>query len=307
MKEEVFREIAGQLREGSAAQLVFEAEGERFVRRWVPKERLLLLGGGHIALPLCRIGAMLEFEVTVVDDRPDFANRLRFPEAAEVCCGRFEEEIRRFGLRETDYVCVITRGHRWDAECLRTILGEEKAPFYLGMIGSKRRVAGLRELLTEKGVNRERLDALCAPIGLPIKAETTQEIAVSIAAQLVEYRRRDSCRTAEGERLVRTNADLEVLEALGGGAGKRTLALVIRTRGSTPVKSGALMAVDRLGKTTGTIGGGCSEAEVIQLARRMAGTGEKQVVRVDMTNDAAAEEGMVCGGTMEVLLESVDG
>ncbi len=305
VKEEVFRRIWEQVREGQTAQLLLEAEGERFLRRWVPRERLLLLGGGHIALPLCRMGAMLDFEVTVVDNRPEFANRLRFAEAEDVRCGEFSREIGRFGVRETDYICVITRGHRYDAECLRTILGGETQPFYLGMIGSKRRVAGLRELLKEEGFSEDRLNALCAPIGLPIRAETTQEIAVSIAAQLIAYRRGEVPRQ-EGERpLMRTTPDLPVLEALASGGGRLTAALVIRTKGSTPVKSGALMAVDELGHTTGTVGGGCSEGEVVQLARRMAGKQEKRVVAVDMTNDAAAEEGMVCGGTMEVLLESI--
>jgi xanthine dehydrogenase accessory factor len=84
------------------------------------------------------------------------------------------------------------------------------------------------------------------------------------------------------------------------------LALVLETKGSTPVKGGAIMAVNALGKTRGTVGGGCSEAEVIQVARRMVGKKEKQVVMVDMTNDVAGEEGMVCGGTMKVLVESME-
>ena len=92
----------------------------------MPKERLLVLGGGHIALPVCEFAAKCGFEVHVVDDRPEFANRSRFPDAADVTCDSFENGIRKFGVTPFDYVVVITRGHRHDADCLRVLLpGEE--------------------------------------------------------------------------------------------------------------------------------------------------------------------------------------
>ena len=139
--EKVKAEFARVLREteaGRAAAIERVVEGRRYVRRFVPEDRLILLGGGHIAVPLCAIASMLDFSVTVVDDRPSFANTSRFPTAAHVVCNSFPEAIRGLGIRPTDYVCVITRGHRWDADCL--VFDFEK----LDYVSS----AGLRVLLS---------------------------------------------------------------------------------------------------------------------------------------------------------------
>lgn len=333
MRYTIFQEIRQKLQEGMCVDQVLYTPHGTYVRRWAPKERLILLGGGHIAQPLCRIGAMLDFAVTVVDDRPDFANRLRFPEAEQVICGDFGEAIDRLHPGAEDFVCAITRGHRYDADCLRRLLSGDETK-YLGMIGSKRRVAGLMELLRQEGYEGARLERICAPIGLAIYARTTAEIAVSIAAQLVEYRRRETGGSGTGktEYLPQTNVDPKLLSVLAEPREPRepqVIAVVISTKGSTPVKAGAMMAVGRLGRLAGTVGGGCGEAEVIQVARKMAARDnapqirnsgsqsqkhtsqlqnqawEGTVIQVSMTNDAAAEEGMACGGTMEVLLEPV--
>ena len=130
-----FDELYQAVREGRPAAMTVEAEGTTYVRNFRPQERLILLGGGHIAQPLCRYGADLGFAVTVVDDRPSFANRGRFPEAKEVICDAFPDALRSLKIHEQDYVAVITRGHRYDADCLRTILAGT-FPKYLGMIGS---------------------------------------------------------------------------------------------------------------------------------------------------------------------------
>jgi xanthine dehydrogenase accessory factor len=303
MKKEVIQNVRKTLEAKQPAELSFKTDGREYVRRWSPKERLILLGGGHVALPLCTIGAMLNFRVVVVDDRPSFANRLRFPEAEQVICDPFEKAVDELEINKEDYVCVITRGHRYDAECLRKILGQkDRFPHYLGMIGSRRRVKGLKELLLEEGYAQEELDKINAPIGLPIHAETTTEIAISIAAQLVEYRRGEYAHTGF---LAQQNIEETVLKALGEEEGW-VMALILETKGSTPAKDGAIMAINALGQTRGTIGGGCAEGEVIQIARKMTGTKERKVVTVDMTNDIAGEEGMVCGGWMRVLIEDME-
>ena len=157
----------------SFARVTAEYDGETLTvcEPVMPKERLLVLGGGHIALPVCEFAAKCGFEVHIVDDRPEFANRSRFPDAAEVVCDSFENGIRRFGVTPFDYVVVITRGHRHDADCLRVLLpGEE--PAYLGMIGSRRRTKGLLEMLKEEGFDTDRLGKICTPIGLDIGAIT---------------------------------------------------------------------------------------------------------------------------------------
>lgn len=107
------------------------------------------------------MASMLDFSVTVVDDRIAFANSERFPEATQVTCNSFRSAISDLKIRATDYVCVITRGHRWDGECLREILSGT-LPSYLGMIGSKRRVEGLLGVLAGEGFSTDLLDCIDA-------------------------------------------------------------------------------------------------------------------------------------------------
>lgn len=190
---EQFGEIRERAERGLPSALRFEAEGRELTRNFLPNERLILLGGGNIAQPLCRYAADLGFEVTVADDRPSFANRPRFPEAHAVYCDLFPAAIEKIGIGEGDYVAVITRGHRYDADCLREILGGTM-PKYLGMIGSKRRTTGLLNLLESEGFDRARLDAIHTPIGLDIGALTVKEIAISIVAELIACRRAETRR-----------------------------------------------------------------------------------------------------------------
>ena len=280
-----------------------ETEGKITVGEpFSPPERLIVLGAGHIAVPVCDFAAKSGFEVYVCDDRPAFANTARFPLAREVLCDSFESCIDRLRLTRYDYVVVITRGHVHDADCLRAIF-KGTQPAYLGLIGSRRRVAGLMRLLRDEGYDAEKLAAIHAPIGLAIGAVTPAEIAVSICAQLVEHRRALPETEYPGTLLEQTNSDLSAIRYLAENAEPKALLLVLTSTGSTPVKSGALMAVNKLGTGCGTIGGGCSEAAAMQRARKIIGSGESCVIEIDMTNDVAADEGMVCGGTMRVLVE----
>ena len=295
--------IREKLETGGRASFVRSVGDRTYIRQFVPRERLIILGAGHIARPLCEMAAMLDFEVTVVDDRSSFANNERFPDAAHVICESFIKAIGNLGIRSTDYVCVVTRGHRWDGDCLREIFrGEQHS--YLGMICSRRRVAGLFDLLKEEGFAQELVDSVHAPIGLRINALTPAEIALSICAEMVAHRRSNEIREAD-EVLEQKNIDNSVLDFLAHGPGKKAVMMVLESGGSTPVKTGAMMAVDFIGNTYGTIGGGCSEAAVIGKARTIMGTGGWTVADVDMSNDVAAEEGMVCGGHMRVLIEDV--
>ena len=117
--------------------------------------------------------------------------------------------------------------------------------------------------------------------------------------------RRQYVRKDQRVTLDQTNTDYAMLRFLAEGTGSKACALVLSSTGSTPVKPGAMMAIDYLGNGYGTIGGGCSEAAVMVRARKIMGTGKSCVVEIDMTNEVAESEGMVCGGTMRVLLEDV--
>ncbi|MDD5931386.1 MAG: XdhC family protein [Oscillospiraceae bacterium] len=304
MKRQDFQTVLDRLRSGETAELTVEAEGTSYLRAFRPGERLLLLGGGHIAQPLCGLAAKLGFSVFVADDRPEFSSASRFPEAKGTFCADFPTAIHTFGVRERDYVAVITRGHRCDAQCLRTLL-PGTMPKYLGMIGSQRRTAALLALLKEEGFDPARLAAIRTPIGLPIGALTPQEIAVSIAAELIFVRRAGAPRHGEGQRLVNEDVDLKTLTYLAEDSSPKALALVLETSGSTPAKSGSLMAVDAALRITGTIGGGCGENAAAQAAFRLIGTGESRLLTVRMDHDVAADEGMVCGGNMLVFLSDI--
>jgi xanthine dehydrogenase accessory factor len=150
---------------------------------------LVIVGAGHIARPLCRIGAMLGFRVTVLDDRPEFATTERFPEAARVLRADFAEPLRGIETGPATWLVLATRGHRFDFDALRDVLRRPEPPAYVGMVGSRRRTkAALHELLRD-GVAPERLRLVRSPIGLDVGAETPEEIAVAIAAELVQVRR----------------------------------------------------------------------------------------------------------------------
>ena len=319
MKREKLREILSKVQRGESAYMEVDQKDIKYVRRFIPSERLIVLGGGHISQPLCHIAVMLGFEVTVFDDRPDFANEKRFPDVAAVKCDEFRQAIRKLQINSRDYVCVITRGHQWDGECLREILSGTH-PFYLGMIASKRRIKGLYDLLESEGFDRGILEGIYSPIGLSIGAVTPTEIAVSICAELVQKRREDTARgtvetpsaktvgTTETKTtafLEQTNVDIDMVNFLLEEDRAKAIMLVLETRGSTPAPSGSIMAIDPISRSFGTIGGGCSEADIMGLARRIARNGGSQIVTVDMTNEVAAQEGMACGGTMEVLIEAV--
>ena len=276
-----------------------------YYRKFIPQERLIVLGGGHISQPVCHIASMLGFDVTVVDDRPVFANYERFPDVSKVICEEFRPAIRELQINENDYVCVVTRGHQWDGECLREILSGQM-PSYLGMIGSRRRVKSLYDVLEDEGFDRDVLESIHSPIGLPIKAVTPAEIGVSICAELVAHRRLQVGTADERPVLEQTDVNKEMLDFAIDGNEAKAIMTVIGTKGSTPAPSGAMMVIDTLGNSKGTIGGGCSEAEVIGLARRIAAEGGSEIAYIDMMNEAAEEEGMACGGTMEVLIEAIE-
>ncbi|NLP37534.1 MAG: xanthine dehydrogenase [Firmicutes bacterium] len=274
------------------------------IEPFYPEPRLLILGGGHIAKPLCRYAAGVGFAVTVVDDRPAFANRHRFPEADEVVCASFAEAIEEFHFTPFTYVVIVTRGHRHDRECLRAVLPKRWA--YVGMIGSKRRVAGILSQLQEEGFNPHLLAKINTPIGLAIGAVTPEEIAVSILAELISYRRLAEPKLGKDSKvLTRTEFDRQVLEELAQENGeKKAVVTIVATRGSVPRKAGAKMIVWPDGRIVGSIGGGCSESDVIREARMLMDDGGCKLVTVDLTGEIAEDMGMVCGGTMQVLIES---
>jgi xanthine dehydrogenase accessory factor len=162
---------------GDALELYLE------VRR--PMRELVVVGAGHVAQPMAHLGALLGYRVTVLDDRPDFATRERFPDADRLVRADFGDPFADVVLHDRSHLLLVTRGHKYDYECLIRALRADPPPAYIGMIGSRRRVRATYVQLVEEGFAPEILERIHAPVGLDIGAETPEEIAVSVAAELV--------------------------------------------------------------------------------------------------------------------------
>lgn len=300
--KQALQTILGQVRAGHMAQLTLTTAQGTYTRRFQPRERLILLGGGHIALQLCPLAARLGFSVTVVDDRAEYASPERFPKAEATLCGSFSEVVKALNPGEGDYVAIMTRGHRCDGDCLRALLNLTEFPGYVGMVASRSRGMDLLNQLRGEGFAPTRLERIHTPIGLAINALTVPEIAVSIAAELVQVRRTGTPRRGKGTTLTQTEVEKRVLEFAVEDPEPKALVVVLETRGSTPVKSGALLAVDRSLRSVGTIGGGCGESVCLRKARALVGTGEQKLLRLSMDGKDVHGQDMSCGGEMLVLL-----
>lgn len=158
-----------------------------FIEPVLPLPRLVIAGAGHVGRAVARLGSLLDFSVTVIDDRPDFANAANVPEADEIVVGEIGEAVRKIGDSPDNYFVIVTRGHQKDGEALRAAVGRPAA--YIGMIGSKRKIELMHcEFLESGWATAEDWARVHAPIGLEIGSKTVEEIAVSIAAELVFVR-----------------------------------------------------------------------------------------------------------------------
>jgi len=148
---------------------------------------LCLFGAGHVAQPLARMARAAGFRVEVADDRLKFANRERFPEADLVVVDDFPSAAEKMTLGRNSYAIVVTRGHKGDADALAAAVG--KGLRFVGLLGSKPKVVHIFSALMERGIPREELARIHAPLGLEIGAQTPEEIAVSILAEMIAVRR----------------------------------------------------------------------------------------------------------------------
>jgi xanthine dehydrogenase accessory factor len=158
-----------------------------FVEPVVPLPAAFIFGAGHISKSLSKVATLAGFSTTVVDDRESFANRERFPEAAEVLAGEYEELFPKLLVNETSYLIIVTRGHRDDMRVLRWAVGTPAR--YVAMIGSKRKVIGVVKELEKEGISPASFERIFAPMGFEIGAVSPEEIAVSVVAEMIAVRR----------------------------------------------------------------------------------------------------------------------
>jgi xanthine dehydrogenase accessory factor len=191
--EAIVQESADHLRDEKSKLVslnIPEAGGklEIFFEVMPAPPKLVVVGAGHIAVPLVKIAKVLDFQVIVIDDRLAFANRERFPEADEVLVGDMAQMLKEMSITPSTYIVLITRGHKYDEPCLREIIHSRAK--YIGMIGSRRRIkACFQRFRDEEKIAEEVIDRVYAPIGLDIATETPAEIALSILAEVTKVRR----------------------------------------------------------------------------------------------------------------------
>jgi xanthine dehydrogenase accessory factor len=187
LEREVVFQVSEALEENEPRLVEFQNnEVAIFIEPIQPLHTLLIAGAGHVGQAVAKMGKFLNFEVAVVDDRPDFASRERFPDADKIIVQDIAQALREFPIDQSTYVVIVTRGHQHDEDALYSVIDSNAR--YIGMIGSRRKVKLIFDDLIERGVSKEQLQQVYSPIGLDINSKTVPEIAVSIAAQLVQVR-----------------------------------------------------------------------------------------------------------------------
>lgn len=242
------------------------------------KPKLMICGGGHVALQLATLADYLDFEIIVMDDRKEFANEKRFPKA-KVICDQFEY-LEKYLVKNAYYV-VVTRGHQDDFQCVYTIL--QHSYKYLGMIGSKRKVKMTFDKLFDKGFLQEKIATIHAPIGLDINAQTPTEIAISILAEIIQEKNKHHLASAS-EKLLQTNKP-------------GVLCIIIDKHGSSPRGIGSMMLVNDH-EVIDSIGGGALENAVINDAKKIKNIEVKEYY---FNNENGADLQMICGGYNKIL------
>lgn len=167
--------------------LLDEKENLFFLEPVFPRLRLIIAGAGHVGRAVAHLGHLLDFATIILDDRPEFANRDRFPDADRIVTGDMAESLAKEDKDRDTYIVIMTRGHQFDAQVLKTCINSEAG--YIGMMASRRKVKQMREAFIQKNWSTsEQFDQVHTPIGMQIGSQTVQEIAVSIAAELVMVR-----------------------------------------------------------------------------------------------------------------------
>lgn len=270
----------GSLYQRALASLLQNEQDVSLIRKewFCPQPTLFICGGGHVAKEVAALAAHLDFTVTVIDDRADLANRERFPTAKRVICDSYDN-LGNYLEPDACYV-VVTPDHKADLQCVSTILPTDYR--YLGMIGSKGKVAATFENLRKAGFSEDQIASIFAPIGLPISAVTPAEIAFSILGQIIQEKNKHHA----------ASVDKSLLEVKEAGV----LCIITEKHGSAPRGAGSMMFVEKDG-ILGTVGGGEPEYRAIRHAQAHTGV---SIQEYTLNRTAANGLDMICGGTIKV-------
>ena len=272
---------------------IHEISGQKFyIESLSDSAKIILCGAGNIALSVIRLAKFTGFYVSCIDDRESFTEEAEKGGADYAVCDSFGHALSEIPGGNNTYFIIATRGHSHDMECLRSICAKPHA--YIGLVGSRKRANLIREKLSEEGITV----SIHAPIGLDIEAETPEEIAVSIMAEVIREK---------NTRGKNSGYPAEILDAILQTNGKKALMTIIAKNGSAPRCEGAKMLLLEDGTQIGTIGGGFMEARILQKARGIlaSNTLRPSIIHEDLSDKNAAEEGMICGGNVDVMIEVI--
>ena len=277
----------GSLYQRAIASLLQNEQDVSMLRKewFCPQPKLILCGGGHVSREVAAFAHRLDFSVTVIDDRADAVTRERFPTAEKRICDSYDN-LENYLEPDACYV-VVTPDHKADLQCVSTILPTGYR--YLGMIGSRKKVASTVENLRNAGFSQDQIDSIFAPIGLPIGAVTPAEIALSILSQIIREKNKTHA----------ASADKALLEAKEPGV----LCIITEKHGSAPRGVGSMMFVSE-DKVLGSIGGGEPEYLAICHARENPCFDLKEYA---LNNTAPNGLDMICGGRIQVVFIPVFG
>ena len=174
---------------GRKGESVCGGQMKVFIEPFTAKDELIICGAGHIALPLSALGKILGFNVTVIDDRREFANKSRFPHVDRIIVGDHAGQLAKLSVKSNSYVTIVTQGNEYDYECLKTVIRSSAA--YIGVISSQPKRVKFFGRLISAGIEEKYLKRVHIPMGIDIGSQTPEEIAVSIMAQIVAVKNKE--------------------------------------------------------------------------------------------------------------------
>ena len=207
------------LRQGTARTVALDDDHELLIEPVLAKPRLVVVGGGHVGLAIARMASLLDYEVTVIEDRSEFATRERFPDGVEVMHADMVKALETMDIGWNSFIVIATRGHKLDSHALRAAV---KTPArYVGLLGSRRKTILIERMLREEGIAEERLREVHAPVGLDLGGRTPAEIALSVLAEISAERYGGSGRPLRLSEQLYEKAVANAAAPKGGGVADR--------------------------------------------------------------------------------------
>lgn len=186
MEENESRELEFELVEAAALHMKCGGSVKAFIKIFKRKDKVIIIGGGHVGGEIYKVAKFLELETAIFDDREEFCNYEKFPGANELIVGDIGENLKNYKLDKYSYVVIVSRGHKGDKDALREVI--KGNPKYIGMIGSRAKIIQTYDELMKEGIKKEKLESVYSPMGLDISNGSPKEIAISVMAEILKIK-----------------------------------------------------------------------------------------------------------------------